>query len=76
MNTNPMEILLARLFASCHEVERFLEDRTNYARAHGLPAAQLTEILQIDAASLRFAARSYERKRKRGAATHSCVCKV
>jgi hypothetical protein len=65
MNTDPMEILLARLFASRYEVERFLEDRKNYARDYGLTAAQLTEILQIDAASLRFAARSYERKRQR-----------
>jgi len=65
MNANPMEILLARLFASPNEVERFLQDRENYARDCGLAATQLTEILQIDAASLRFAARSYERKRQR-----------
>jgi len=65
MITNPMEILLARLFVSPNEVERFLQDRENYAKDCGLAAAQLTEILQIDAASLRFAARSYERKRHR-----------
>lgn len=63
MNTNPMEILLARLFASPAEVERFLQDRENYARNCGLSAVQLTDILDIDAASLRFAARSFERKR-------------
>jgi hypothetical protein len=58
-----MEILLAQLFASPEEVERFLQDRENYARNCGLTAAQVTEILEIDAASLRFAARSFERKR-------------
>jgi hypothetical protein len=65
MNTNPMEVLLARLFASPNEVERFLQDRENYARNCDLTAAQLAEVLQIDAASLRFAALSYERKRQR-----------
>jgi hypothetical protein len=63
MNTNPMEVLLARLFASPKEVERFLQDRENYARNCGITAAQLADILEIDAASLRFAARSFERKR-------------
>ena len=63
MNTNPMEILLARLFASPNEVEQFLQDRETYARNCGLTAAQVTEILEIDAASLRFATRSFERKR-------------
>lgn len=63
MNTNPMEILLAQLFASPNEVERFLRDRENYARNCGLTAAQVTEILEIDAASLRFAAHGFERKR-------------
>ena len=66
MNTNPIETLLARWFASPLEVERFLHDRENYARNCGLPAAQLAEILAIDAASLRFAACNYERKRQRG----------
>jgi len=66
MNTNPMEMLLARLFASPHEVELFLRDRGEYARNCGLTGAELTEILEIDAASLRFAARSYERKRQLG----------
>jgi hypothetical protein len=64
MNTNPMEILLAQLFASPNEVEQFLQDRETFARNCGLTAAQITEILEIDAASLRFAARSFERKRK------------
>ena len=63
MNTNPMEILLAQLFASPNEVEQFLQDRETYARNCGLTAAQVTQILEIDAASLRFAARSFERKR-------------
>jgi hypothetical protein len=58
-----MEILLAQLFASPEEVERFLQDRENYARNCGLTAAQVTEILEIDAASLKFAARSFARKR-------------
>lgn len=66
MNSNPMETLLARLFASPREVERFLQDREQFARDCGLTDAQLAEILEIDAASLRFAARSYERKRQRG----------
>jgi pantoate kinase len=61
-----METLLARLFASPREVERFLQDREQFARDCGLTDAQLAEILEIDAASLRFAARSYERKRQRG----------
>jgi hypothetical protein len=63
MNTNPMEILLAQLFASPNEVEQFLQDRETYARNCGLTAAQVTQVLEIDAASLRFAARSFERKR-------------
>jgi hypothetical protein len=63
VNTNPMEILLAQLFASPNEVEQFLQDRETYARNCGLTAAQVTEILEIDAASLRFATRSFERKR-------------
>jgi hypothetical protein len=58
-----MEILLAQLFASPSEVERFLGDREAYARNCGLTAAQAAEILEIDAASLRYATRSFERKR-------------
>lgn len=64
MNTDPLEILLAQLFAGPNEVERFLQDRENYAASRGLTAAQLEQILQIDAASLRFAANSFERKRE------------
>jgi hypothetical protein len=64
MNTNPMEILLAQLFSNPNEVEQFLQGREIYARNCGLSAAQVTEILEIDAASLRFAARSFERKRR------------
>jgi len=63
MNTNPMEILLAKLFASANEVERFLQERETYARSCGLSDEQLTAVLEIDAASLRFATRSFERKR-------------
>jgi predicted nucleotidyltransferase len=63
MNTNPLEILLARLLSSPNEVEQFLQDRERYARNCGLAAAQVTEILEFDAASLRFAANSFERKR-------------
>lgn len=66
MNTDAMEMLLAQLFASPKEVERFLQDRESYARNCGLAEAQLDEVLGIDAASLRFAARSYERKRQQG----------
>ena len=64
MNTNPLETLLARLFASPQEVERFLRDRESYARSCGLSAVECAQILEIDAASLRFAASSVERKRQ------------
>jgi hypothetical protein len=63
MNTDPMEILLAQLFASPNEVERFLGDRETFARNRGFTDAQLVEILKIDSASLRFAANCFERKR-------------
>ena len=58
-----MEILLAQLFSNPSEVERFLQDRENYASKYGLTATQVEAILEIDAASLRFAANSFERKR-------------
>jgi len=58
------EVLLARLFASPNEVEQFLQDRESYARHCGLTATHVTEVLEIDAVSLRFAARSFERKRE------------
>jgi hypothetical protein len=64
MNTNPMEILLAQLFASPNEVERFLQEPDTYARNCGLTAGQVAAALEIDPASLRFAADSFERKRK------------
>lgn len=64
MNTDPMEILLAKLFASPNEVEQFLQDRENYARQSGLTAAQIAQVLEFDAGSLRFAVISFERKRK------------
>jgi hypothetical protein len=59
-----MEILLAQLFSSPSEVELFLGDREAYVRNCGLPAAQVRKVLEIDAASLRFAANSFERKRR------------
>jgi hypothetical protein len=64
MSTDPLEILLARLFGSPNEVERFLQGRENYSRNCGLTPAQVTQVLEIDAASLRFAAGSFERKRR------------
>jgi hypothetical protein len=64
MNTDPMEVLLARLFASPNELEEFLRDRESYARHCGLTLPQVAEVLKIDAASLRFAANSFERKRR------------
>jgi hypothetical protein len=64
MSTDPLEILMAKLFASPNEVERFLGDREAYAKNCGLTAAQVAEILKIDGASLRFAANSFERKRR------------
>jgi pantoate kinase len=64
MNTDPMEILLARLFASPNEVEQFLQEPDTYARNCGLTDEQVVAVLEIDAASLRFAANSFERKRK------------
>lgn len=63
MNTDPMESLLARLFASPNEVERFLQEPETYARSCGLTDEQVAQVLEIDAASLRFAAISFERKR-------------
>lgn len=63
MNTDPMEILLAKLFSGPTEAEQFLRDRQSYARNYGLTAAHVMAILEIDAASLKFAARSFERKR-------------
>jgi len=64
MNTDPMEILLARLFASPNEVEQFLREPDTYARNYGLTDEQVAAVLEIDAAALRFAANSFERKRK------------
>ena len=64
MSIDPMETLLARLFASPNEVERFLQERETYARNCGLTEEQVTGVLEIDAASLRFAANSFQRKRK------------
>jgi hypothetical protein len=64
MNTDPLEILLAQLFANLSEVERFLGDREAYARDRGLTAVQIAEILKIDGASLQFAAKGFERKRR------------
>ncbi len=63
MSATALEILLARLYGSPLEVEKFLADRRAYASSAGLPAEQLPEVLAIEAEALRFAARSYERKR-------------
>jgi hypothetical protein len=63
MNSDPMEVLLAKLFASPNEVERFLEDRESYARNCELTDRQVVAVLEIDPASLRYAAKSFERKR-------------
>jgi hypothetical protein len=65
MTVNPFEILLAKLFGDPQELALFLRDRESYARQCGLTAAQFGEVLKIDAASLQFAVRSYERKRRR-----------
>ena len=64
MTATALEILLARLYGDSREVERFLIDRRGYAMAAGLTTDQLPPILEIDAATLRFVARSYERKRR------------
>jgi hypothetical protein len=64
MNTDPMEILLARLYGSLDEVEQFLQEPGTYARHCGLTDEQVAAVLEIDAASLRFAANSFDRKRK------------
>jgi hypothetical protein len=63
MSATALEILLARLYGDPREVERFLIDRRVYAVAAGLTLDQVPAILEIDAATLRFVARSYERKR-------------
>jgi hypothetical protein len=64
MSTNPVELLLVRLFASPNEVGRFLADRESYAQNCGLSDSQIVAILAIDEASLRFAVTSFERKRR------------
>ena len=64
MSTDAMEILLARLFAGPNELDQFLRDREGYAKHCGLTHPQVMEVLKIDAASLRFAANSFERKRR------------
>jgi hypothetical protein len=59
-----LEIFLARLYSSPLEVEIFLRDRETYARAAGLPVERLADVLAIDAGTLRFAAQSFEHKRR------------
>jgi hypothetical protein len=61
---DPMEILLARLLGNPDEVEDFLKDREMYARDCGVEQSLMTEILDIDAAALRFAALGCVRKRR------------
>jgi hypothetical protein len=58
-----LEVLLARLYGDPIEAEKFLVNRRDYALAAGLTADQLQAVLEIDAATLKFVARSYERKR-------------
>jgi hypothetical protein len=62
-----VEVLLARLYSSVLETERFLEDRAAYAHAVGLPEEHLQDVLAIDAATLRFTVQSFECKRGRTA---------
>jgi hypothetical protein len=59
-----LEIFLARLYSSVLETERFLQDRTAYARTVGLPEEHLEDVLAIDAGNLRFTAQSLEHKRR------------
>jgi hypothetical protein len=59
-----LEVFLARLYSSTLEAESFLRERTGYARAAGLPAEYLPDVLAIDAGTLRFAAQSFEDKRR------------
>jgi hypothetical protein len=62
-----LEIFLARLYSSALEAESFLRERTAYARAAGLPEEHLQDVLAIDAGTLRFAAQSFEHKRRSSA---------
>jgi hypothetical protein len=66
MSAAPLETFLARLYGDPLEADSFLRDRAAYARAAGLPAEHLPDVMAIDAGTLRFAARSYERKRRSG----------
>jgi hypothetical protein len=59
-----LENFLARLYSSPLETESFLRDRGAYARAVGLPAEHLPDALAIDTATLRFAARGFDEKRR------------
>jgi hypothetical protein len=62
-----LEIFLARLYSNALEAESFLRERVVYARAAGLPEEHLQDVLAIDAGTLRFAAQSFEHKRRRTA---------
>jgi hypothetical protein len=59
-----LEVFLARLYSSALETESFLRERAAYARAAGLPVEHLPDVLAIDAGTLRFAAQSFEHKRR------------
>ncbi len=59
-----LEIFLARLYGNALEAESFLRERAAYARAAGLPEEHLPDVLAIDSGALRFAAQSFERKRR------------
>jgi hypothetical protein len=59
-----LEIFLARLYSNPLEAESFLRERAAYARAAGLPEEHLPHVMAIDDATLRFAAQSFEHKRR------------
>lgn len=59
-----LEGFLARLYSDPAAVEQFLQSRRAFAVAAGLPERHLADVLVIDPAALRFAAWSFERKRR------------
>jgi hypothetical protein len=67
MNTrpNPLEVLLAQLYADPAALDSFLKDRRKMARTFGVREDQIAAVEEIDAESLRFAVNSFARKRNR-----------
>jgi predicted nucleotidyltransferase len=62
---HPMFVLATELQLAAESFAvKFLTDRCGYARGAGLSIEQMPDVLAIDAAELRFAACSYERKRR------------